>query len=66
MIRVLTKQLELIEIELADYQIAKNQGFVPIRSEEYYAGLAHAYKGIKFALNSLYKTQQNGETYVVH
>lgn len=64
LIRVLTKQLQLIEIEIADYMIAKNQGYQPMYPEEYYANLAHAYKGLKNALYAIEKTKDIGVLYV--
>lgn len=57
MINIIKKQLQLLEIELGDYQIARNQGLTPPNPEEYYAGLAHAYKGLKFAILALEKVE---------
>ncbi len=57
-LRMLNKQLQLIEIEIADYRIAKNQGYVPTYPEVYYANLAHAYQGLKKAHDALKLTRK--------
>ena len=53
MTEILNKQLQLLEIELGDYSIAKSQGLPYNMPESYYAGIAHAIKGLRFSLNSL-------------
>jgi len=58
MIRVLTKQLQLIEIELGDYMISKNQKLPTLQSTQYYANLAHAYKSLKATLMALEHNSQ--------
>lgn len=64
MTNILKKQLQLLEIELGDYTIAKSQSLPYSMPETYYAGIAHAIKGLRFSLNSLQKIeekeQQNG------
>ena len=57
-IKILTKQLQLLEIELGTYMIAKNQGDPIEMPEEYYAGLAHAVKGLQFSIQALEKNIQ--------
>lgn len=53
MIKVLTKQLQLIEIELGDYIIAKNQKLPTLQSTQYYANLIQAHKSLRLAIMSL-------------
>ena len=58
LIRMLKKQIQLIEIEIGDYRIAKNQGLKPLHPESYYVGLAHAYRGLRLAILSLEKGKE--------
>lgn len=63
-IYVLTKQFQLIEIELYDYKMNRKDGRPTLYSEEYYAKLAHAYKGLKYSLISLQRTLDKEDKYV--
>lgn len=64
MIKLLTKQAQLLEIELANYAMFKKNNTPAVHPESYYANLAHAYKGIKFAIKSL--EQSSREEMYVH
>jgi hypothetical protein len=64
MIRLITKQMQLIEVEINEYRIARNQGYQPMYPTTYYAGLAHAYKGLKLALSTLKQSQKVGNFHV--
>ena len=60
MLQILNKQLQLLEIELGDFMIAKNQGFSYSMPEEYYAGIAHAVKGLQLSVYTLKKAEKIG------
>ena len=53
MIKVLKKQLQLIEIELGDYIIAKNQKLPTLQSTQYYANLIQAHKSLRETITAL-------------
>jgi len=53
MIEILNKQLQLLEIELGDYSIAKKQGLSYTMPEIYYAGIAHTIKNLQLSVYTL-------------
>jgi hypothetical protein len=53
MINILTKQLQLIEIELGDYLITKNQKISTLQTKEYYTNLANAHKTLRATITAL-------------
>lgn len=53
MIKNITKQKQLLEIELHEYATRKKAGKPCIHPETYYAKLAHAYRGLLTAIRML-------------
>jgi hypothetical protein len=53
MIKILTKQLQLLEIELGDYIIAKNQKLPTLQSTQYYANLLQIHQSLRIAITAL-------------
>lgn len=69
MIRTLTKQLQLLEIELGDYAAAKKAKRISIHPEMYYVKLAHVRKGLNRAvaiLKSLEKDMYENYKFTKH
>ena len=58
-VRNLTKQKQLLEIELGGFALNKKAGLPSIHPESYYAKLAHAWKGIRLAIRMLSRTNRD-------
>ena len=55
---IIEQMLEIISLEIKKYRLMKEKGVILDFNEQYYAGLAHSYKGLVVSLEEIKKTQK--------